>query len=62
MNFMPGLKYLSVLDGTGYFTRALIPTFITNRQEFYDDVVEFAGENHPLAAALRWHGFNSAVP
>lgn len=62
MNFMPGLKYLAVLDGTNYFNRILIPTFITNKSELYDDVVEFAGVDHPLAAALRRHGFSAPVP
>ena len=53
MSVFPGLPYLSILDGTGYFNRGLIPLFSVGKGDFYDSVVEIVGEQHPLAIALR---------
>lgn len=57
MTVWPALTYLSIIDGSGYPSRGLLPTYSDDKKAFYDEVVSLKGEEHTLVRALKAHGF-----
>ena len=57
MILWPGLKWLLLDDGRGYFWLAGIPVFLKDKPAFYRDVVDVAGKDHVIVAALQRNGF-----
>ncbi|MDQ2985671.1 MAG: hypothetical protein M3R13_02980 [Armatimonadota bacterium] len=58
LTIAPGLSYLVLNDGRPYLLRGLIPLFISNRSEFYEDLVNVVGEDHIVTKALKARGFD----
>lgn len=54
----PGLKWLLLDDGKSYFVLAGIPTFMKDKEAFFQDVVRYAGTDHIVVKALETNGFD----
>ena len=56
----PGLKWILLNDGRGLLRTACIPLFVEDKDSFFREVAESAGENHVVVKVLRENGFGTS--